>query len=246
LRYQKDGGIYRGATYVLIGFMSENINRSVNVFRPFYSPETGLPLAKPRFRLKDQEANLLPNPLPSVESYRRLLGHPDLVLPALGEEDHFYSAGYTSGSFDAFATVRLGKMLWFKLARAEDIHDFSGKYVPHSEALRTSLWVLRKFYAAVEDSGMTPLIVLFPNESDVTYSQRHGLPPYQVLKDSLDSYNLECLDLISHFSTGNQSGGASPLFSGHYTANGNGVVARALRLALSRKPDNLPPSGEHP
>jgi hypothetical protein len=48
---------------VLIGFMTENIFRHVNVFRPFYLPSTGFPLAKPRFIVKDGELTLLPNPL---------------------------------------------------------------------------------------------------------------------------------------------------------------------------------------
>src|SRR5436853_1531398 len=60
LRYQQDGAMYN-SHIVLIGFLSENIYRSVNVFRPFYSSDTTLPLAKPRYILEDGRLVLLYN-----------------------------------------------------------------------------------------------------------------------------------------------------------------------------------------
>ena len=56
LRYLHEGISYHPQV-VFIGFMEENINRLVNVFRPFYYP--GIPLAKPRFILRNDELVLL-------------------------------------------------------------------------------------------------------------------------------------------------------------------------------------------
>ncbi|WP_143301601.1 SGNH/GDSL hydrolase family protein, partial [Candidatus Entotheonella palauensis] len=57
LRFQHDGSMYQ-SHIVLIGFMTENIFRHVNRYRPFYSPKTGLPLSKPRFIIENQALKL--------------------------------------------------------------------------------------------------------------------------------------------------------------------------------------------
>ena len=48
LRYLKEREAARPQV-VVIGYLSENICRNVNVFRPFYNPNTLFPLAKPRY-----------------------------------------------------------------------------------------------------------------------------------------------------------------------------------------------------
>lgn len=48
LRFQHDSHIYP-SHIVFIGYMTENIFRHVNRYRPFYAAKTGLPLSKPRF-----------------------------------------------------------------------------------------------------------------------------------------------------------------------------------------------------
>lgn len=59
-----------GADIVLIGFMAENINRLVNVFRPFYTPG-GTPLAKPRFRVCEDQLVLGRARPPAARSHSR-------------------------------------------------------------------------------------------------------------------------------------------------------------------------------
>jgi len=69
--------------------MSENINRVVNAFRGFYSPETGTPLGKPRFELRDGRLALIENP-----SRRSRLPEPPRQSngghPAPGIHDYWY------------------------------------------------------------------------------------------------------------------------------------------------------------
>jgi hypothetical protein len=86
LRYLKEGRTY-SPHIVFIGYQTENINRVVNVFRPFYSPETGNPLAKPYFRLVDGGLVLNENPIGSLSDYRKLLDDPASVLGPMGEND---------------------------------------------------------------------------------------------------------------------------------------------------------------
>ncbi len=75
LRYRREG-IKFHPDIVLIGFMSENINRVVNTFRPFYFPKSGVPFAKPRFALRRGELVLVENPIRSLDGYRELIAPP--------------------------------------------------------------------------------------------------------------------------------------------------------------------------
>ena len=53
---------------VFIGYMSENLLRHVNVFRPFYSRSYGTTVfTKPRFRLVGETLELLENPIATPE-----------------------------------------------------------------------------------------------------------------------------------------------------------------------------------
>jgi len=63
LRWRKSGRDTRPAIVVL-GFQPENLLRNVNVFRPIYFPETGVPLSKPRFVLEGDQ--LVPVNLPAL------------------------------------------------------------------------------------------------------------------------------------------------------------------------------------
>jgi hypothetical protein len=96
LRYPKERRAAR-PQIVIIGYLSENICRNVSVFRPFYNPNTVFPLAKPRYVLEGPGLRLLRNPLPTAESYRRLLASPADTLADLGRNDSYCCLAATAG-----------------------------------------------------------------------------------------------------------------------------------------------------
>lgn len=69
---------------VFIGLMSENIDRRVSIYRPFYVEQTGLPLTKPRFVLDAERLMLRPNPMASLADHQALLDDSKSILPLLG------------------------------------------------------------------------------------------------------------------------------------------------------------------
>jgi hypothetical protein len=85
LRYQRDGRAYQPCA-VLIGYMIENVNRVVNRFRPFYQPDTGIVLGKPRFQVQSGQLTLLPIPAQQVTDY----ADPAWVERSLGPNDFWY------------------------------------------------------------------------------------------------------------------------------------------------------------
>ena len=227
LRYIHDGRRV-AASIVLIGFMSENINRQVSVFRPFYEPRTGMPFSKPRFELKRGDLQLLPNPLTEIGDYEELLAEPTKKLQALGAHDYFYRAQTDPPALVGLASVRLVQEVLRRLSgRTRLSPGFEhGAYDPSSEAYRVTERVLDRFYREVEASGSLPIVVVFPNRADLV-RQSAGKPrSYEPLLEHLDGAGYRWIDLLEPLTALSPS----TLFTegGHYTPAGHRVVAGSV------------------
>ena len=121
LRYKTEGVRYHPRV-VFIGFMSENIRRSVSAFWPFYLPGSELIFAKPRSVMKGSELTRLDNPLESLSDYEGLLDAEtgEELLEALGEHDYYFQTHYFRGPFDFLPSVR-----FYKLFRHALVNKFS-------------------------------------------------------------------------------------------------------------------------
>lgn len=97
LRYLEDG-IQYNSHIVLIGFMPDNIYRNVNTYRPFLNSRTRMPLAKPRFVIRDGRLSLVPNPMQTLNDYNMLLSNPRDVLSEIGIHDHYYKKAILTSS----------------------------------------------------------------------------------------------------------------------------------------------------
>ena len=102
LRYLQDEVPFH-SDIVIIGFMSENIYRNLNVFRPFYSSLYKTELyTKPRFSVENWNLILFKNPLTSKADYARLVTNDETVLKEIGRKDYYYQIGYLAGAMDHF------------------------------------------------------------------------------------------------------------------------------------------------
>jgi hypothetical protein len=232
LRYGEDGAAYE-ADIVLIGFMSENIFRSVNTFRPSYLPRTALPLGKPRFVVSDGGLERIPNPLPTLADYERLLGGDTQVFEEIEAEDFYFRRHYTRSPLDASPTLRLAKVLWSewvgRTLHAEIIRN--GQYVRDSEAYETTLAIFDAFHAAVRDAGQRPVIVLFPHQADINQFRNEGRTAYAPLLLDLQGRGYRVIDLMNVL----EDEDVSDIFDGrfHYGPIGNETVARYLLEQLA-------------
>jgi hypothetical protein len=226
LRYIKEGRQYQ-PSIVLIGFMTENILRHVNTYRPFYFPKTGLPLTKPRFVVDGESLALIPNPMKSLEDYNRLLLQPGETLPRIGANDYFYKRRYSSNPLDWSPTVRLLKILfqrgYVKLPGDEEIIT-NGRYNERSEAFRVTTRIFDEFYKAVMDNQSIPIVLVFPNQSDLIRARKNSQKMYSTLLEYFDSVGYRYIDLIEVFNVAD----IKDLFSGHYTPLANSLVAEYL------------------
>jgi hypothetical protein len=187
LRYQRDALPYQPCA-VLIGFQVENVNRVVNRYRPFYAPQSGIALSKPRYVLDGDGLRLLPNPVTSPT----MLNDPAWVERVLGPDDFWYYPGmYAPGAFDDLLLGRMVRTALYNQHREEirgaidDGHPNGSAYRPDDERFQVAGRLLTAFAHDVEQRGATPIVVFFGQRGEVV-SVRHREPKeYQPLVDWL-------------------------------------------------------------
>jgi hypothetical protein len=238
LRYQRDGRQYQPCA-VLIGYLVENIHRVVNRFRPFYAPEDGITLIKPRFLLGEGEDELvlLPNPATAPEQ----LDDPRWVEATLGSHDHWYFPGtFAASPFDLLQTARLTRTALYREARRQDLRSEEGlpyvrAYETRGEAYQVAGRVLINFARDVRASGATPVVVIFPGRRDLEEIEAEdGEKLYQPLVDWLAVEGIPTVDLADPLLRVADDDDMNELFigGGHYEGPGNEAVAAALARRL--------------
>lgn len=231
LRYREEGAAYR-ADIVLVGYLTENINRHVNVYRPFYSPRTFQPLTKPRFAVEGAGLHLLPNPLQPLAAYRALLARPDTLLPLLGRHDYYYRSREWASRWDLSPTVRLLKVARRMLLQRVDAPTVAGTYNVRSEAFAVTTRIFDEFVRDVQARGARPLIVIFPTRDDLARARGGGVRAYQPLLDTLRAHGHDVVDLLEAFPECRTGCDLQRIAPGHYTPAANRTVGEFLAAAL--------------
>jgi hypothetical protein len=233
LRYRREGKQYRPAV-VMIGFMSENINRMVNTFRPFYFTRSGIPFSKPRFAVRGGELVLIENPIRSAAGYEELLRDPEKVLPRLGEHDFFYRRNHRRSRCDFLPSVRFARIM---RAQYLDQPTFrpDGLYNTRSEAYEVTFRVLDQFYREALANGSVPVIVLYPQRKDVRLRHEGDPVTYQPLLDELRRRGYRVIDLGDGFQRFDPQGLMAKKNFLHYPKEGNRMAARWMRDVLAQE-----------
>jgi hypothetical protein len=221
---------------VVIGFMSENVNRLVSVFFPYYLPGNEMPLAKPRFELQGGQLAFVPSPLQTRADLGRLLAGDPATYAALGAHDYWYHIRPHEGVEDALYSVRLAKIgLYYgrRLLGADSFVGWNRNYRPESQAVEIAWDVLDVFYRDALAHGSMPLIVIFPAVWDL---DRRPVPqPYAPLLDRLRQADRRVLDLADAFPGAPDQYGVTNAWlahNSHYPAETNAAVGRWLAARL--------------
>lgn len=237
LRYLEVGAEYR-PDVVLIGYMTENLARDVNVYRGFYTNMYRDTIyTKPRFRLVNDELALIPNPLASLDAYRRLREHEAEVLGEIGRNDYHFVGRSSAGAFDLLPSVRLLKLAWAELRRANQIPIFTrdGRYDERSEAYQVTRRIFDTFYRKVLERGALPIIVVFPDLNDLNASRARKPRRYQPLIADFRAKGYRFIDVLDAFESTRGRYAIQDLTKewGHYSKLGNELVAKHILNRLT-------------
>jgi hypothetical protein len=222
---------------VILGVGLENINRVVNRYRPFYAAQTGIPMTKPRFVLRDGRLELLPNPIAKAEDLVRLTD-PGFVH-ALGADDFWYSRGGRPRLGFPYLRLLFSPDLW-RQAMGERRHFGDAVARPanlwrNEEAASLFLALLDAFVSEAKDRGERALLVLSPGRVLVE-AVREGrpIPGYPRVLEHCRSRAYECVDGIQLLGEASADVGALFAPGGHPSAEGNRLLAASLEPWIER------------
>jgi hypothetical protein len=232
LRYLRDGVGFEPHV-VVIGFMTENVHRSVNDFRPFYAPRLFEPRSKPRFVLREGELVLLPNPLRTREDYRALLENEPEVIERLGRDDYYYATLWRETPFSFLPSVRLARFLRSAWSRTRTIAD--GRYNPRSEAFEVTARVLEAFYDAALERGSLPVVLVLPERSDFERRRDGEGAVYGPLLERLAAGGIASLDGLACFEPPGRRRAIVFMGGGHYAPAMNAALADCLLERFDRR-----------
>jgi hypothetical protein len=220
---------------VALGLITENINRIVNVYRPFYFERTGDLLSKPRFILKDGERVLLDNPLKNAAETIKLTDQQ--FVRSMGENDWWFNRDNLPVFGFPYSNILFHKRFWleaFYRKSGREIDDIDPrpwedlwKYAPARDLMFS---ILDSFILEARKLGAKPLIVLMPRRFEVIQKVRgHSPDDAAILMEFCKTRGYPCFNgveaLASQAASENDVNG---YFRGHLSPQGNMLVAKAL------------------
>ncbi|UCF05165.1 MAG: hypothetical protein JSV33_14805 [bacterium] len=220
----------------VLGVNSENINRLVNVYRPFYFPKTGIKLPKPRFMQMGGRMKLIPNPIRSIEDIGLLT---DVrFVQGLGAADWWYNKdNYPIYRFP-YLRILFNKRMWLEaLYGKEDrrIDDTNPRpwedLWQEEEPVSLMYSVMDSFIGDVRSRGAVPIIMIMPLQDEVF--QKYCTNTYPASVTMVADYCTQkvclCFNSIDALAGKAESIDEIPdLFIVHVSPRGNRIIAEAF------------------
>lgn len=226
---------------VALGLITENINRAVSVFRPYYYPATLLRLTKPRYILKEDKLVLKENPIQAKTDLPKLMD--DGFLRAVGAGDWWFNRDdYPIFGFP-YTAILANKRIWkeaFFGKVGQPVNDMNPRpweeLWSQDEPRELMFALFDRFFDEARGQGARPLLLIFPQRKEVEYRMRLGhLPdPVQTILGHCQARALDCIEMVSVFAAhvveSGDPGTLDRLFRrAHVSPEGNQLVA--LRIA---------------
>jgi hypothetical protein len=220
---------------VLLCIFPENINRVVNIYRPFYTHHDPLRLTKPMFMVADNGITLVSNPITSTAELPRL--DQESFLQTLGKVDYWfqldrnlprfafpYSLAFFEWSGAVFSQLS-SRVSWLANYHRPHIWDLYNQEGP----LSIMCHIADRFVAIAKARGEEPIIVLMPHKDYVNELRVRGIGRMASFIHYLDKRNYHCIDAIRCMWEMNPNQEQlESWYGGHATAEGNKVVAEIL------------------
>jgi hypothetical protein len=226
--------------YVILGLITENINRVVNVYRPFYTNKTDFALTKPRFDIAGGELILRENPIQRQEDVPKL--RDARTLAQVGRYDWWYNKDdYPTFGFP-YSRILLNRRVWLEafIGRAAWKQDRANPRPwedlwTDAEASSLMFGIFDAFVHDVRDFGAVPIIMILPQRVEVLHKfySGHDTHAIKTIVRYCIENNYHCFNAVAALGDRAQSQKEiGACYSGHMSAKGNRVLAKELKTYL--------------
>ena len=225
LRWQTFGCMYQ-PDIVLFGLQMENIQRNVNLIRPFYYLQTSIPFSKPRFVLMEDDLMLVNVPTIPPEQLPAIVA--DMGNWEHAAYEHFFERrDYERGLI--WRSRLIGFVYEMFHALADDQQYF---YDPSEESTQVTLRILDTFQQDVKEMGGAFLLVHLPIMADVEDLTHERPLVYDALLDEM-SQRYTLIETSAQMTTNESESLFATL---HYAAQGNQAIVEAVTEQLLQNP----------
>jgi hypothetical protein len=149
------------------------------------------------------------------------------TLEQLGRHDYFYQTRLRAGPFDCSATVRLVKLAREQLSPGTGIVR-RGYYDADSEAFRVTTGLFTAFYEMALRDGAQPVILIFPERSDLDRWRSTHTKRYAPLLQFLATKKYRVVDAMTALDAAGNEHTVDDLIPTHLSPLANQLVAEYL------------------
>lgn len=230
LRWEKSGKQF-SPQIVIFGFQAENTKRNLNVLRPLYCPEGGLPFSKPRFVLENKSLKLVNSPAPSPSALYSIIGH--LKDWDMIKYEHWFNAIGAETLLFRSKLISLLSYLWDKsiFGRMKSYDEDKLFYSINDGPAKLALWILNDFKYDVQQGNHEFYIVHLPTKDDLELMLSGKDLSYKgVLASVKGIFGL--IDPADELLKAAMSDGIGSLYNNHYSSKANEIIAGKIAAYL--------------
>ena len=246
LKYRLQGR--PGVKLVMLCLWPENINRVVNIYRPFYQHGDALTLTKPRF-VRDRDGfAFVPNPLKSAADTARLSD--ESFIRQLGQLDYWYQLDQRLPSLSFPYCLSLFK--WRRPVFEQFAFSLSGllplnwrpaypwNLFDEPEPFDILCHITDCFVLTARSRGSSPVIVILPHKDTIREVMNHRSGRHARFIDYLKQRQYPFVEVVQAIAD------LKPNYSQldqwyhvHATTEGNRITAHVVAEYLARNPSLL-------
>ena len=203
---------------VILGLQMENVQRNVNLLKPIYRPNTGLPFSKPRYILSNNGLTLINVPPVPPAQIAGLLEN--ITAWELAPYEHFFNPkDYEKQLWTQSKLVALSQAILWPVEADPYFYDLN------QEPAQLTLKIIETFQDQVEASGSDFLIIHIPIVLDLINLRLNRNLIYADLLASIDAKHPV---IYPHEALLTESMVALFMPGGHYSAVGNKIIAEVV------------------
>ncbi len=229
---------------VMLCIWPENINRVVNIYRPFLYHKERLGLTKPLFMRTGNQFTLIHNPLTKASQVKKL-DEPDF-LTRIARQDYWYQLDKRLPAISFPFTISL--IRWRKPVFQQLVLSTS-RVLPYAGDVKypwnlfdepgpfgVMCYIIDRFVKTARSRGSVPVVVILPHKDQVREILDYHTSRVERLTRYLDEKRYAYIDVLQEIADMHPTRAQlERWFQGHSTREGNEVIAKILAHDLRRK-----------